>query len=94
MNRNAMGWTSLLLSVLLWFFIFKGLFYWMYYIENESIRFPIFEEISLSLSIIPIIIGIIGLVRKEKLFSLSVVGIIISSLTFFGLIAMILLNGI
>lgn len=90
-NASPFGWISFILSVFFWLLIFKFLFYWMDI--RSVIRFSTFEAISLPVSVIPLISGVLGCVRKESHLVLSIIGIIIASLTFIWLLVMMALNG-
>ncbi|QSO52858.1 hypothetical protein JZ785_02710 [Alicyclobacillus curvatus] len=85
------GWISVILSVVVWLFVFKYLFYWMDI--RSVIRFSTFEAISLPLTLLHVLIGIFGLVRRERMLVLSIVGVVVASLSFIWLIVMMGLNG-
>lgn len=86
----VLGLISIVLSVVSWVLICRVLYPMMDY--RSVIRFATFEKISLPISLVPLIIGILALLRKEKKL-MAVIGIVISSLTCLLLLFLIATDG-
>lgn len=84
-NRYPLSMISFILSILFSIIIFKFLYY---KVNVKVIPFSSFEIISLLLSLIPLLFGVIGLFRDEKMYILSITGIVVSVLTAHELISM------
>ncbi|MDR7238156.1 hypothetical protein J2Y02_002782 [Neobacillus drentensis] len=86
---------SFLVSIISYLIIFQYLDYRMNIIRVMS--FTTFEKISLPLSVISLVFGVICTYRNRKYSKVgtifSIIGVIISSLTFLGLIGMMVFNG-
>jgi hypothetical protein len=85
---------SFLVSIISYLIIFQFLYYRMNIIRVMS--FTTFEKISIPLSVISLVFGVISTYRNRysKVGTIfSIIGVIISSLTFLGLIGMMVFNG-
>lgn len=88
--RFLIGLLSLILSVALWFLISKILFPMMDF--RSQIPFATFEVISLTLSVIPLVMGVMALYRKENKV-VTIAGIVVSSVTVLWLLILMLTRG-
>jgi hypothetical protein len=86
-RKSVFGWISLILAVVIWLLI-------NCFFHVKIIPFSTFVTISVCVMVVPLILGVVGLIRKEKYILPLIIGIFIASLIIIWLLIINSLNGI
>lgn len=78
-KKSVFGWISI--TTLLFFSVFVFCFLYPLMNRQNAISLRTFEYVSNLMLLIPLLLGIFGLARKERVVALSQIGILLSSLS-------------